>query len=188
MRVIGGVAKGRRLRIGKGLAIRPTSDYLKEVIFDILQDLVRGVRFLDLFAGSGNVGIEALSRGAEEVVFVDSSPLSIRLIQDNLQAAGFMDRATLMRTPARTAIRSLKRRGNQFGVIFVDPPYQSLLTVPTLEALSELNLLEKGGIVIAEHFHKEEVPLTLPWLLRTRQIRHGESTLSFYVGNESLTH
>jgi len=188
MRVIGGVAKGRRLRIGKGLAIRPTSDYLKEVIFDILQDLIRGVRFLDLFAGSGNVGIEALSRGAEEVVFVDSSPLSIRLIQDNLQAAGFMDRATLMRTPARTAIRSLKRRGNQFGVIFVDPPYQSLLIAPTLEALSELNLLEKGGMVIAEHFHKEEVPLTLPWLLRTRQIRHGESTLSFYVGNESLTH
>jgi 16S rRNA G966 N2-methylase RsmD len=63
-----------------------------------------------------------------------------------------------------------------------------LLTVPTLEALSELHLLEKGGMVIAEHFHKEEVPLALPWLLRTRQIRHGESTLSFYVGNESLTH
>jgi len=188
MRVIGGVAKGRRLRIGKGLVIRPTSDYLKEVIFDILQGLVRGVRFLDLFAGSGNVGIEALSRGAEEVVFVDSSVLSIRLIQDNLQSVGFQDRATLMRTKALTAIRSLKRRGNQFGVIFMDPPYQSLLAVPTLEALSELDLLEKGGMVIAEHFHKEEVPPNLPWLVRTRQIRHGESTLSFYFTNESLTH
>ena len=187
MRVIGGVAKGRRLRIGRGLAIRPTSDYLKEVIFDILQGLVRGVRFLDLFAGSGNVGIEALSRGAEEVVFVDISSLSVRLIQDNLQAAGFMDRATLIRAQARTAIRSLNRRGNQFGVIFMDPPYQSSLTLPTLRALSELHLLEKGGMLIAEHFHKEEVPLTLPCLLRTRQIRHGESTLSFYVGSESLT-
>jgi 16S rRNA (guanine(966)-N(2))-methyltransferase RsmD len=188
MRVIGGIAKGRRFRIGRGSEIRPTSDYLKEVIFDILQDLVKGVTFLDLFAGSGNVGIEALSRGAEEVVFVDSSPFSIRLIQDNLQDLGLQDRATLMRTKALTAIRSLKRRGNQFGLIFMDPPYQRSLTVPTLEALCELDLLEKGGMVIAEHFHKEEVPVSLRWLIRNRQIRHGESALSFYLKNESLTH
>jgi 16S rRNA (guanine966-N2)-methyltransferase len=188
MRVIGGLAKGRRLRIGKGLEIRPTSDYLKEVIFDILQDLISGVRFLDLFAGSGNVGIEALSRGAEEAIFVDSSPLSIRLIQDNLQVAGLQDRATLMRAKALTALRSLERGGYKFRVIFMDPPYQNLLTLPTLEALCQLDLLEKGGVIIAEHFHKEEVPPNLPGLIRTRQIRHGESKLSFYARNDFLTH
>jgi 16S rRNA (guanine966-N2)-methyltransferase len=188
MRVIGGLAKGRRLRTGRGSEIRPTSDYLKEVIFDILGGLVRDGAFLDLFAGSGNVGIEALSRGAQEAIFVDSSPLSIRLIQNNLQVTGLLDRATLMRAKALPAMRSLESRGHRFRVIFIDPPYRRSLTLLTLTALSRFDLLEKGGLVIVEHFHKEELPPSVPGLIRTRQVRHGESELSFYARNEPLTH
>jgi len=181
MRIIGGTAKGRRLRIGKTPEIRPTSDYLKEVVFDILQKHINDVRFLDLFAGSGNVGIEALSRGASEVIFVDRSPRSIGIIESNLQTLGLSDRATLMRIDAWTAIKRMGSRHEKFSVIFVDPPYRQGILLSTLIALSASNLLEDDGVIIVEHFHKEELPKEVPGLTRDREIRHGESKLSFFL-------
>jgi len=186
MRIIGGTLRGRQLRTAKRLEIRPTSDYLKEVLFDVLQSRMKDARFLDLFAGSGNVGIEALSRGAREVVFVDSSPRSMGLIRTNLQAVGMEDRATLLRADAVAAIKKLKNRGQRFSVIFLDPPYQSRLLIPALRALPGSDLLEEHGMVVVEHFHKQDLPQDLDGLIRVRQIRHGEAKLSFYRETQRL--
>lgn len=181
MRVVGGTLKGRQLRTAARLEIRPTSDYLKEVLFDVLQSRIRDAKFLDLFAGSGNVGIEALSRGAKEVIFVDSSDRSVRLIRANLRAVGMQDQATLLRSDATAAIRKLVKLGYRFSVIFIDPPYQSRLLIPTLMALSGSDLLEEKGLVVVEHFHKQDLPHDLAGLIWAREIRHGESKLSFYT-------
>ncbi|MDH7499156.1 MAG: 16S rRNA (guanine(966)-N(2))-methyltransferase RsmD [candidate division NC10 bacterium] len=181
MRIIAGTLRGRQLRGAKRLEIRPTSDYLKEVLFDVLQSKMKDARFLDLFAGSGNVGIEALSRGAREVVFVDSSHRSIELIRANLEAVGMTDRATLLRADAMVAMRKLKHLGRRFSVVFLDPPYRSGLLIPALRALPDSHLLEEQGILVVEHFHKQDLPQKVAGLLPTRQIRHGESRLSFYM-------
>lgn len=186
MRVIGGVAKGRRLKTGKAAQIRPTSDYIKEVIFDVLQGRVSGVKFLDLFAGTGNVGIEALSRGAQEVTFVDSSPSSMEAIDGNLEVVRLRDQAILMRKDALPALRRLASLGKKFAVVFIDPPYQGGHHLSVLSALTELDLLEDDGLAIVEHFHKDTLPLHLPGLKRSREIRHGETKLSFYIRAQSI--
>jgi len=183
MRVIAGSLRGRYLRTDRDRKIRATSGYLKEVIFDVLRERVVGVTLLELFAGSGNVGIEALSRGAERVVFVDNSPRSMRLVRSNLKAVGKEGQAVLMQLDAERAIQKLASQGWKFGLIFLDPPYQSRLLGPILKRLSGSGLLERGGWIIAEHFHKEDLPADLPHLARFRQIRHGQSILSFYEGN-----
>jgi 16S rRNA (guanine(966)-N(2))-methyltransferase RsmD len=187
MRIIGGTLKGRRLRTARSLEIRPTSDYLKEVIFDVLQSRIANARFLDLFAGSGNVGIEALSRGAREVVFVDSSPRSLGLIRMNLRALGMQEKAVFLRADVTTAVKKLANRGDKFSVIFLDPPYQDPLLLSTLKVLSGFILLDDEGVVIVQHFHKQDLPRNLPGLIWARQIRHGESKLSFYAKAKSMT-
>lgn len=180
MRIIGGMTRGHPLKIAKGRHIRPTSAYLREVLFDVLQSRVGAATFLDLFAGSGAVGMEALSRGARGVTFVDQSAVSIASIADNLARMDVAERAVLIKADAMAAIRRLSSRGQRFSVIFVDPPYQGELLEKTLSTLSRYDLLEDEGVLIAEHFHKREMPLQLSGLTKTREIRHGETKLSFY--------
>ncbi|MDP2600189.1 MAG: 16S rRNA (guanine(966)-N(2))-methyltransferase RsmD [Deltaproteobacteria bacterium] len=178
MRVISGKAKGRPLFGPKTEAIRPVLDQVKEAIFNILFD-VTDFTVLDLFAGTGAMGIEALSRGAKEAVFVDNLKDAVRLIGKNLDACGFADRATVLGMGADRAIRVLSRQGKKFDLIFVDPPYQKRFIKKTLRALAESPLLHPNTLVISEH-HPKEMPGDIEGLSLTDSRKYGQTMVSFF--------
>lgn len=181
LRVIAGSARGRRLRTLPGRGTRPTSDRVKEALFNILGRKVEGARVLDLYAGTGNLGIEALSRGAAAAVFVDSNPACRRLIAENLAALGWADRGRVVEMDAAAAVRLLGRRGERFDLVFVDPPYERGLIRPTLAAMAEGGVLAPGGIAVVEHSPREGLePLPRGWELADRR-RYGATLVSFVV-------
>jgi len=179
MRVIAGVAKGRRLRVPTRKGVRPTSEYLREALFDILGSSVHGVRFLDLYAGSGAVGIEALSRGAAAVVFIEQDPACLQVLRANVELTGLQQ----YRVVAGDVLRGLPRlfrQGERFDIIFLDPPYGTGLAKRTLDALASGEMLRPRGVVIVEHFAKEPLPQHFGRLRRVREKAHGQTVLSFY--------
>jgi 16S rRNA (guanine966-N2)-methyltransferase len=179
-RIIGGAGKGRRLKSVHGDATRPTGARVRQSLFDMLAALIPGCRFLDAFAGSGGVGLEALSRGAARVVLVDQSAAAVAAARANasaLAAAG--GQALVFRQEARVALLAFADEGQQFDVVFLDPPYASELYLPLLELVGD-RLLAEEGVVVAEHFHKRELPERIGALARTRSTRVGDHRLSFY--------
>ena len=180
MRVIGGNAKGRRLKVPKGQAVRPTSDRVKEALFNILPHDLSGIRLLDLFAGTGNVSIEAISRGAAEVILIDSSEKSGKVIRENLRSVGFTDRANVRIAPVSRALRLLARRGESFDMIFLDPPYQRNWVKVCLEAIAGGNLLRASGIVVVEHSAREQPKAEYGPLVLKDQRKYGDTWLSFF--------
>jgi 16S rRNA (guanine(966)-N(2))-methyltransferase RsmD len=184
VRVITGKYKGRRLTPVKGADIRYTADNVKEALFSILQDDIFESSFLDLFAGSGNVGIEALSRGAKSVTFVDINRACIRAITSNLAQFGLSlkpPEITLLNMSMSRSMRYFQRRKAQFHTIFLDPPYRLGLVEKTLKEISTCGILSSEGQLIAEHDIKEESPERLDKLIITRQKRYGTTVLSFYT-------
>ncbi|HEY6837306.1 MAG TPA: 16S rRNA (guanine(966)-N(2))-methyltransferase RsmD [Geobacteraceae bacterium] len=161
MRVIGGSAGGRRLSPPRDRAIRPTADRVKEALFNILTGIVGsfdGHRVLDVFAGAGSLGIEALSRGARDAVFVDNSRDAVKLITHNLAELGLSSRATVVAREALTALKSSESRGDTFSLVFLDPPYTKGLTEKVLEYLATSRLLADGAVVVAEVSSRETLP------------------------------
>ena len=154
MRVISGEYRGRRLLEPSGKNVRPTTDQVKEAVFNIIQFDIEGRRVLDLFAGTGQMGIEALSRGARECVFVDSSNESLRLVKENLRRCG-----ARARTEACDALSFLLRREG-FDLVFIDPPYDSGLAAEAVEAVKEFDILSKGGIMVVESRRDAVLPAT----------------------------
>lgn len=148
MRVITGSARGRRLKELEGMETRPTTDRVKEGLFNILQCDIEGRRVLDLFAGTGQLGIECLSRGAAFAVFVDRRDDAARLVRENLALTGLQDRARVVRGDSLEYLRSLRER---FDLVFLDPPYQAGLLEPALAALTGFDILNPHGIIVAEH-------------------------------------
>lgn len=144
MRVITGTARGRKLKEPKGFNVRPTTDMVKESLFNIIQYEIEGRRVLDLFAGTGQLGIEALSRGAAEVVFVDQSVASVRLIKENLKHCGFDAKVEQMESLAYL------ERSDKFDLIFIDPPYDTGLIDATLQKIQKIDILTNGGIIVCE--------------------------------------
>ena len=180
-RIIAGRAKGRRLKTAKGHDTRPTASRVRQTLFDILAPAVPGCRFLDAFAGSGGVGLEALSRGAARVVLVDASAPAVEAIRENaaaLRAVG--GDLSVFRQDAQVALAGLAGQGLRFDVIYLDPPYESDLYEPVLELVAGRGLLDEGGVVVAEHFHKRSLPETIGGLFRARSVRVGDHRLSFY--------
>ena len=185
-RIIGGEGKGRRLKSPKGLATRPTGARVRQTLFDILAARLPGCRFLDAFAGSGAVGLEALSRGAALVVFVESAAGAVSALRANADAlAGAGGDVRVVRQDARVALAALADAGESFDVIYVDPPYASDLYEKTLEQAGRKGLLGEDGVVVAEHFHKRALPERIGALARTREVRVGDHRLSFYRRQES---
>jgi 16S rRNA (guanine966-N2)-methyltransferase len=180
MRVIGGKARGRRLKAPKGQALRPTSDRIKEALFNILPHELTDMRVLDLFAGTGNLAIEALSRGAAEAILVDSSAESAKTIRENLSKLELTGRATVWVAPVFRALRLLARRGERFDIIFLDPPYERRLVEPSLKIIAEGALLRRAGVVIAEHSIREGVEEQYGRLALKDQRRYGATFLSFF--------
>ncbi len=150
MRVIAGSARGRRLLTREGVETRPTADRFKETLFAILQFDVPGSRFLDLFAGSGAIGVEALSRGAKSAVFVEKSPEAVSCIEANLRATGLYGQARLIQDDAANAVRQLGAAGAQFDLIFMDPPYEKGYEQKTLDEILLAGVLARGGRLVIE--------------------------------------
>ena len=181
MRVIGGAAKGRRLGVPKGDAVRPTTDRVKESLFNILPRDLSGARVLDVFAGSGNLSIEALSRGAAHAVLIDVSERAGAVIRENLRRLGFNGQTEVWIAPAARALKSLARRKNSFDFIFLDPPYDHGLVHASLEIMGRCDLLRKDGILVIEHSSREAPEAQYGSLRLHDQRRYGDTLLSFYT-------
>ena len=180
MRIISGLYKGRRLKTPAGQKVRPTSDRLRETLFNVLAPRIAGASFLDLCAGSGAVGIEALSRGASRVVFVESSRRAASLIDDNLDHCGIDDDVEVIDRDVLSALKVLATREDRFDIIFLDPPYEAAVHGSALRLISERGILAEDGVVIVEH-RKGAIALPSYDNLRPyREIVQGDSALTFY--------
>ncbi len=185
MRVIGGKYRGRRLTAPAGLDVRPTSDRLRETLFNILAPRIKESSFLDLCAGTGAIGIEALSRGAGHTVFVDNSRRAASSIEANLKSIGIKEGAVVLVRDAETALKRLAEESNEFDIVFFDPPYASDIYPRVMTALGEGNLLSDDAVVIVEHRAKSRPEPGYGRLSLYREVRQGESALAFYsVGRE----
>jgi 16S rRNA (guanine(966)-N(2))-methyltransferase RsmD len=180
MRIIGGNAKGRRLFVPRGGSVRPTAARVKESLFNILPHDFTGLRVLDLFAGSGSLSIESLSRGAAETVLVEASARSATAIRENLRRFGLKMRAQVWVAPVSRTLRSLAKRGERFDLIFLDPPYDKGLVSPSLELIAQGNLLNSAGTVVAEHSAREELQPRYDSLVLNDQRHYGDTRLSFF--------
>lgn len=179
MRLVGGQARGRRLRAPSGGDTRPTSAKVRKAVIDILGGRLRGARFLDLFAGSGAVGIEALNHGARAALFVDAAPGAVRVIASNLKAAGLDGAAEIVQATAATALARLSKQGERFDVVFLDPPYDPGLTESDL--LAAWRLVTEDGILILEHSSRTPAPVPPSAELRQlRTHRYGDTSLTVF--------
>lgn len=181
MRIISGQFKGRRIRTVDGLSVRPTSDRLRETLFNILSLQVVDARFLDLCAGSGAVGIEALSRGASQVTFVENARHATRMLIDNLTALDIEDGVDLIQRDVLKALKQLITESREYDIIFFDPPYASPVYQPVMKQLGESNVLSPEGWLVVEHHAKQTLLETVGRLRRFREVRQGETVLSFYT-------
>lgn len=178
MRVISGKARGLKLNPPKNNEIRPTTDRVKESMFNIINEDVYDSIVLDLFAGSGGLGIEALSRNAKECVFVDLKKDSIEVLRSNIKKARVENESKILNCSCFEAIKKLS--GQKFDIIFMDPPYFENLFVQTLEEISSTNLLSENGMIVVEHDSKEKLDDEINNLEKYKSKKYGNTTLSFY--------
>jgi 16S rRNA (guanine966-N2)-methyltransferase len=185
MRVIAGTYRSRILKSLKGLALRPTSDRLRETLFNVLGPGISGSRFLDVFAGTGAVGIEALSRGATHVAFIENHPPAAALIRKNLASLKIASAATVICADALRALESIAARVNAgappYDYIFIDPPYAATADYSrSMQFVASSALVASDGIVIVEHRKSFTLPESFEPLQRVRLLRQGDAALSFY--------
>lgn len=181
MRIIAGTYRGLRLKTLKGENLRPTSDQLRETVFDVLGPRIEGSRFLDAYAGSGAVGLEALSRGAREVVFIEYHRAAADLIRRNLAALNIDSGFEVMNRPVLTGLERLADRGARFEFVFLDPPYSEIREYHhILRQLGRSTILEPSSLVIAEHSRHCVLEERYGALERARLLRHGDAQLAFY--------
>jgi 16S rRNA (guanine(966)-N(2))-methyltransferase RsmD len=176
MRIISGALKGRRLEAPDWAGLRPTSDKLRETLFNVLAPRIGGARVLDGFAGTGAVGIEALSRGASHVTFVERDARAVRLIETNLRRCGVSDRYAIIREGFETAPPRLG--GRSFDIVFLDPPYGAAELAAALD--TGAGLVAPGGVLVIERARRDEAPPCAAALVKTRDLTSGDSALSFY--------
>jgi 16S rRNA (guanine(966)-N(2))-methyltransferase RsmD len=184
MRIIAGEFRSRTLEAPAGLATRPTTDRLRETLFNVLAPRIKGAAFLDLYAGSGAVGIEAMSRGAARVVFVERAEAALKVLRKNLDGLGILAGFLIQTGTAGAFLRRLAAgRGTGFDLVFLDPPYDAAEEyASTLGLLGRPGgLLAPGALVIAEHRRKEKLENQYGALERTRLLEQGDAALSFYA-------
>ncbi|MCH7824633.1 MAG: 16S rRNA (guanine(966)-N(2))-methyltransferase RsmD [Acidobacteria bacterium] len=180
VRVIAGVARGRRLAVPDVGGLRPTSDRARETLFNVLAPRLPGARFLDLFAGSGAVGIEALSRGAAAAVFIEQNALAVATLEANLELCRFAGSATVVRGAWQGALRRLAGAEEPLDVAFLDPPYDWADAHSCLEAILDHALIAAHGIAVVEHRDKQAPRTATGWEL-LRRVDVGDTAFSFFV-------
>lgn len=180
MRVITGKARGVQLKTPDGMTTRPTTDRVKEALFSIIQFEIPTARVLDLFGGTGQLGIEALSRGAKSAVFVDSGESACRLIKENLRRAKMEADAKVIRADY---LDYLKRSRETFDIIFLDPPYAEVFLENALKCIAEIDILQTGGIIVTERPVGKELPWEFDGFTRSRDYKYGKTILTIYRKN-----
>jgi 16S rRNA (guanine(966)-N(2))-methyltransferase RsmD len=181
VRVTGGALKGRKLHPLRGMTIRPTSDYLKESIFSILTGRIEDATVLDLFAGTGSLGIEALSRGAATAVFVDSAPQAIKTLIRNVQAFSLEERSTILKRNVLRGLSFLGSIGYLFDLIFIDPPYDKNCAEKTLQLLGRSESTSDFASIVVEHSKREILPEKVDCFALSDQRDYGKTLVSFYT-------
>lgn len=179
VRIISGKAKGKRLHSPKGRGIRPTADRVKESVFDILGDQWRGIRVLDLFSGTGSLGLEAISRGSQHVVFVEKSRSALNALKKNISLCGFDAHATVLAMSVSHALVLMGQRGKSFQIIFADPPYGRGWVEKTIGQILAHRVLCEDGMLIMEHAPQESLLEAHRELVTLRQKTYRETTISF---------
>ena len=177
MRVITGKARGVQLKPPDGMATRPTSDRVKEALFSIIQFEIPGATVLDLFGGTGQLGIEALSRGAKRAVFVDAGEPACRLIQENLKRTRLEADASVIRSDYMAYLNRCKEK---FQIIFLDPPYAEVFLENALKCITEIDILQSGGIIVAERPLGKDLPWEFDGFTRSRDYKYGNTLLTVY--------
>lgn len=186
MRIITGTAKGFRLKAPRGLDVRPTGDRVKESMFNIIAAHIAEADVLDLFAGTGNLGLEALSRGARSAVFVDSSSTSLSVLKENALHTRLAERAEYIRADAVKIIDRLFEAGRNFDLIFCDPPYNKGFTTAILGKLEEKMILKPEGILILEHSKHETCQASTNSIRVMRREKYGETVVTFLTTNPTI--
>ena len=182
MRVISGKARGVTLKTPDGLVTRPTSDRVKEALFSIIQFDLPGARVLDLFGGTGQLGIEALSRGAKKAVFVDAGESACKLIRENLKRTKMELEGQVVRSDY---LAYLQRSKEQFDIIFLDPPYAEVFLENALKKITEIDILQSGGIIVAERPADKPLDMEFSGFSRSKDYKYGNTLLTFYRKDES---
>lgn len=180
MRVITGISKGYPLKAVPGKNTRPTTDKVKESIFSMIGSHTEGEWVLDLFGGTGSLGIEALSRGAKHAIFVDKDAKSVEVIRANIHATGFTDQAEIYRTDARRALKALHKRGLHLNLVFLDPPYRLNLIPELIEEMSDWGMIHKDGMVVCEHASNIVLPDTIRALDKWKESIYGDTRVTIY--------
>ncbi len=177
MRVITGTARGVQLKTPEGLQTRPTADRVKEALFSIIQFEIPGARVLDLFGGTGQLGIEALSRGARQAVFVDESEKACALIKENLRRTKLGEQGRVVRSDYMNYLNSCRET---FDLVLLDPPYAEVFLENALKKLTEIDILQSGGIIVAERPVEKALPWTFEGFTRSKDYKYGKTILTLY--------
>ncbi len=177
MRVISGSARGVQLKTPEGLQTRPTADRVKEALFSILQFELPGKRVLDLFGGTGQLGIEAISRGAKNAVFVDASPNACSLIRENLKRCRMDQQGRVVQSDYLQYLNSCRE---SFDIVLLDPPYAEVFLENALKRLSEIDILQSGGIIVAERPVEKALEVELSGFTRSRDYKYGKTLLTLF--------
>ena len=177
MRVITGKARGVQLKTPDGMTTRPTADRVKEALFSIIQFEIPGAKVLDLFGGTGQWGIEALSRGAKSAIFVDAGEPACKLIRENLRRTKLEADAKVIRSDY---LEYLKRCRENFNIIFLDPPYAEVFLENALNCIGEIDILQSGGIIVTERPLGKDLNVELPGFERSKDYKYGKTVLAIY--------
>ena len=180
MRVISGKARGLKLDTPKNQDVRPTTDRVKESLFNMINSYIMDSNILDLFAGTGSLGIECLSRGAKNCVFVDKSKDSINIVRSNVKKARVENESTILNVDFKDAVKRLSTQNQKFDVIFMDPPYYENMFIECLKSRDKFNLLDEDGIIVVEHDTKDLFEDSIGRLNKSREKKYGNTTLTFY--------
>ena len=177
MRVISGIARGVALKAPDGMATRPTADRVKEALFSIIHFDIPGAKVLDLFGGTGQLGIEALSRGAKSAVFVDEMDSACQLIRENLKRTKFASDAKVVRSDYLSFLKSCTET---FDIILLDPPYAEVFLENSLKMITEIDILQSSGIIVTERPLGKELPWDFPGYTRSKDYKYGKTVLTLY--------
>lgn len=180
MRVISGSARGRTLKAVPGMGTRPTTDKVKEAVFSMIGPYFEGGHVLDLFAGTGGLGIEALSRGMDRAVFIDLEYKSIEIIRANLKTTGLENQAEVYKNDAERALKALAKRGASFDLVFLDPPYRLKHGDKLMEMMDSMGLLNSGATIMLEYESDYTYPERLGSFIELRKAQYGETAVSIY--------
>jgi 16S rRNA (guanine966-N2)-methyltransferase len=181
MRIIGGEFRSRLIEIPKGVEIRPTQDKVRQAIFNVLGNDLTGLNVLELFAGSGAFGIEAISRGARYVTFVDNNSICIKTIRKNLESLGVEDgKFELIWANALSILSRLEKEGNAYDLIFLDPPYYKNIARKCLSNIDAYDILSPHSLTVIEHFKKDNLALDLSNLVLEKEKQYGDTVISIF--------